>query len=140
MSELESVFGNYTPEEIKAASHALSWAAKEIADTNNFTKIQTETLQNLLASNKDLQRFFTTAEPDGFAAMRDKKFDDISNKIIVELKEPIRVIIKEEIKKTWGYFTLVLTAILGILTYVFNWIDQNNVESVLKAFLEQIPK
>jgi hypothetical protein len=96
MSDLEKVFGDYTPGEIAGATRALRWAAQELANANNLTNNQTVALQGVKDNIQTLQTFFTTAEANGFAALRDNKLDTIKTDVVEKLKIEIRQIVKKK--------------------------------------------
>lgn len=126
MSELDNVFGKFTPGEIEGAVRALQWAAKEIANANNFTKAQTETLKDLGKLNENLQHYFTTNEPSGFSALIDKKLESLKDGIIKDVETPIQEIVEKETKKQIGAMSGVITAIVTILSLIFWWLQNLN--------------
>lgn len=137
---INEVITDYSPNALKASSKALSWVAEELANSNDYSKEQIKTLKQLLKSNNDLMEFFTTAKSDGFAALRDKRFETTVEEIIRQMKEPTRNIVHEEIKKIWIKFSIVLGVFLTILTFVYDWISTDKIEAAVKTFIQNMPK
>lgn len=125
------MFGNFTPGELQAAVKALSWAAQEQATTNILTKEQTEALKKLIDNIKELQQFFVTGEPGGFAAMRLPVLNNLKTEIISEIKQPIKEIVSEENRKSWTNISAIISGVVAIVSAIFWWIQHNAINDLI---------